>query len=84
VRIKITQPALIARVRRHLQKEGKHLRVARADKDRPYNEYYIVSDRNVVRRNVDVAALAMELGVLKPWEQCTIADLRVRKNKGKK
>jgi hypothetical protein len=73
-----------ARVRRHLQKEGKRLRVARADKGRPYNEYYIVSDRDVVRRNVDLAALAMELGVLKPWEQCTIADLRMQKNKGKK
>ena len=84
MRIKVTQPALIARVRWHLQKEGKHLRIARADKGRAYNEYYIVSDRDVVRRNVDLAALAMELGVLKPWEQCTIADQRMQKNNGKK
>jgi hypothetical protein len=72
MKAKVSQRALVARVRRELAKEGEALRACRQD-SRGYSElgdWYIVGNNNLVSaKHCDLAALGRELGVLKDFEE---------------
>jgi ABC-type phosphate/phosphonate transport system ATPase subunit len=67
VKIAISRRALIQRLRRALQADGKHLRTARADKRKLFGHYYLVGRKELIE-NVDIEKLARDLKVLEPWE----------------
>jgi hypothetical protein len=66
--IPINRRALVARVERTLAKQGRELHV-----DRRGNQLklYLVDTQKqaVVETDVDLEALAREIGAMKPWEQ---------------
>lgn len=65
VKVPISERALILRVRRALQAQGRDLRAAKSAARR----YFIISSKGVAQRNVDPLALAQEMGLLESWEQ---------------
>jgi hypothetical protein len=65
--VSISKRALIQRLRRALQVEGKHLRTARAHKRKLFGHYYLVGRKELIE-NVDIEKLARDLNVLKPDE----------------
>ena len=70
-RVPITRDALWHRVKRKLAAEGKHLKKARGrEGPASLGAYYVldVASHVIVMTNVDVVALAQELGVLAAWE----------------
>ena len=67
VNVPISKRALIQRLRRALQTDGKHLRTARAAKRKLFGHYYLVGRKELIE-NVDIEKLARELKVLEPWE----------------
>jgi hypothetical protein len=73
VKIQITNRVLKHRLRRVLQAEGKHLRVAtsQAQKASGLGRYYIIDAKGVIDPNVDLEKLARELGVMQSWETLT-------------
>jgi hypothetical protein len=66
-KVRVSERSLVQRVNRKLAKGGE---VLKAGRGRDAGEWYIVdlSLNAVVRHNVDVEALARELGALRPWE----------------
>jgi hypothetical protein len=70
-RVKVSERAIVARLRRTLEKEGKILKKCRED-NRFFNElgsYYCVSSANVVvDKDIDIESWSRELGILKPYE----------------
>ena len=71
----VTMRAVIQRINRKLKADDEQLRATRGEGNaqRELGDYYIVDfNRNsVMRKDVDPAKLARELGVLKPWEEVT-------------
>lgn len=75
-KLELNRSAIVARLRRHLSKSGQTIRSCRAD-SRHYHELgdYFIADYHsglVVRCDVDLEALANELGVLKPFEKVAV------------
>ena len=70
--VPVSERALIARINRRLQKDGRFLRTARSRAvASSVGQYYVIdTDRNwIVWQNTDLEALGRELGVLQPWER---------------
>ena len=65
--VPISKRALIRRLRRALQADGKQLRTARAGKRKLFGHYYLVGRKELIE-NVDIENLARDLGLLKPGE----------------
>jgi len=71
-KVPVTRRALIQRINRIILAAGsEQLKSARGQAAATLGHYYIVDlKRNsVARKDVDVTALAREMGVLQPWEQ---------------
>jgi len=70
VKIQVSERTLTLRIRRALQAQGKHLRVAtrRNQKALGLGRYYIVGNKGVIDADVDLEKLARELGVMQSWE----------------
>ena len=70
-KVSVSERAIVARLRRALEKEGKILRKCRED-HRDFGElggYYCVSSANVVvDKDIPIESWARELGILKPYE----------------
>jgi hypothetical protein len=72
VGIPVTERALIQRINRVLRRDGRILKVTRAEQAvREVGQYYVLGlDRNAVRTlHVDIQELARELGVLRSFER---------------
>jgi hypothetical protein len=72
VRAPINRRALIARIRRELERrdKGEDLKVARATAAKRLGEFYLVqeSKREIVEDHVNLEDLGRRLGVLAAWE----------------
>jgi hypothetical protein len=70
VKLPITERALTLRLRRALQAEGKHLRIATDLKQKKLGlgRYYLVGEKGVIDADVDLEKLGRELGVMQSWE----------------
>jgi hypothetical protein len=73
VKIQITKRALALRLRRALQAQGKHLRLATSQKQKALGlgRYYVVDAEGVVDPDVDLEKLARKLGLMQSWETLT-------------
>jgi DNA-binding response OmpR family regulator len=70
IKIKVSERALLARLRRALAKEGEILKTTRPRDYSTLGDYYIVNDRNcVTAAGVDLESLAREMKLLKPYEE---------------
>lgn len=69
-RVPITERTIRLRLRRVLQAQGKHLRVATHQKQRELGlgRYYVSDANGVIDPDVDLEQLARELGVMQSWE----------------
>lgn len=72
-KVKVTEKAVVARIRRKLASDGESLRRCRPN-SRSYHElgdWYTTDDRigAVIHKGINIAELAKELGVLKDWEE---------------
>lgn len=71
LRVPVSRRALLARVKRHLEKDGEYLHATRPG-TRAYQQlggYYVVNDQNhVLYQFDDLGSMAAELGLLKPCE----------------
>lgn len=79
--VPITERALVQRLRRALKKDGERLLVNRGRQHTGYGdnvgEYYIVDGRQIMTdHDVDLKALATELGVIHPWERVVKQESR--------
>ncbi len=72
-KVPVSERALFARINRVLAKEEKSLRRCREDSSsyRDCGRYYIIDIRRnyVMNTDVDLAAFAKELGLLRPFEE---------------
>jgi hypothetical protein len=69
--VTLTHAAVYQRINRLLRKQGCILRRGKGRLDKVNNGEWYVLDRQhntVPRQQVDLVALAQELGLLKPWE----------------
>jgi hypothetical protein len=69
-RVPITEKALYQRINRKLRADGEVLKRARGRVGTTLGEYYVLDiQRNfVAQRDVDLAELGRELGVMAEWE----------------
>lgn len=69
MKVKLTERALVQRIKRKLEKEQKCLKKSRGG---PFHEelgdYYVVGPIEVVSTHVDIEALGRKLNVIKPFE----------------
>lgn len=62
--------ALMARLNRHLEREGKILKLSRGQAKEALGDCYLVHlDSGSVTKNIDPVETARKLGLLKPWEE---------------
>ena len=78
MKAKISERALVARIRRKLAKDGETLNACRAD-SRWHSElgYWYIVDTNtnfITARHCDLETLGREVGALKPFEELDTAD----------
>jgi hypothetical protein len=67
--VPVTWRALVQRVNRRLEKQGKQLRAATAKQVAGLGAFYVVDERaNAVEPHADVERLAREIGALADWE----------------
>lgn len=68
--VSVTEPILIARIRRALRKAGEDLYGATTEQQRAkgLGKYYLIDSKGVIEKNVDIRILARELKLLRPWE----------------
>jgi len=74
--LRITERALVQRLRRALAKDGERLLANRGGHE-PANvgAYYIVDGSNIMtNHDVDLERLGCDLDVLDEWEQVVVAD----------
>jgi hypothetical protein len=65
----VTAPALFKRINHALLKSGRQLRVTRTGRARvELGEFYVTDAQGVVASNVDIEALAREVGAMATWE----------------
>jgi hypothetical protein len=66
----VSHRALLGRINRTLQSEGKQMRRSRkSDRDyKQFGAYYVVNDKGVTEHHVDLAEYAKKLHLLKPYE----------------
>jgi hypothetical protein len=70
MRGRVTEEAVVARLRRALLSKGKYLRLADSRRQKRWGlgHYYMLDAKGVVDKDVDVEKLARQLGLLDPWE----------------
>jgi hypothetical protein len=69
MRVPVLRATLLARVNRRLLKDGRRVRRSRSGAMRKLaGDWVMVDDHGIVRKNVDLVALARELECLEPWE----------------
>jgi hypothetical protein len=68
MKVPVSRRALYQRIERALRERGEALRVAKPGQVKMLGRHFIVNERGVARRNVDVLKLAEELKVLEPWQ----------------
>lgn len=71
VKTKISERALLQRIRRALKPDGANIVKARII-DPKLGLYYIVNGRAVTKRDVDPVAVAKKLDVLREWEKAEV------------
>ncbi len=72
--VPVSRRALIARLNRHLKKDGECLRTSRGERARQdLGDYFVidVSKNHVINKDVDLEDLGRELGVLAAFEKLT-------------
>jgi hypothetical protein len=71
MKVPVTERSVVARVNRRLQANGEMLKPARGEQVRAQvGDWYVldVKAKGVVREDVNLEAIARELGALKDWE----------------
>lgn len=73
-KVPVSQRAIMARIKRALAKEGKALKISRSHMEREhYGDAFVIDlgMTQAVKAHVDLKELALELGVLKAYEEMT-------------
>jgi len=65
----LTRRAILARINRALAHDGRQLKTAKGGQSEQVGEFYIVDANKVISTDVDLAAVAEQLGVLRPYER---------------
>ena len=68
--VRVTEVAVVKRLRQVLAAEGKYLRTASSRKQKRWGlgHYYLVGTKGVVNKDIDIQKLARDLKLLRPWE----------------
>jgi hypothetical protein len=68
--VPVTEPILVARIRRTLRKAGEDLHRATYEQQRAkgLGKYYLIDSKGIIEKNVHIKILGRELNLLGPWE----------------